>query len=77
MNSVISFSSHSSYLVYFPALFKFYIFLSVWQTNLKETKAGIKQMIHARLRTMEQIKNSVDLSKVSLAVLHQGVFKKS
>ncbi|XP_070785876.1 E3 ubiquitin-protein ligase TRIM39-like [Enoplosus armatus] len=30
---------------------------------LRETKTDIQQMIHARLRKMEQIKNSVDLSK--------------
>ncbi|XP_051257796.1 E3 ubiquitin-protein ligase TRIM39 [Dicentrarchus labrax] len=33
------------------------------ETDLRETKASIQQMIHARLRKMEQIKNSVDLSK--------------
>ncbi|XP_035530853.1 E3 ubiquitin-protein ligase TRIM39-like isoform X2 [Morone saxatilis] len=33
------------------------------ETNLKETKASLQQMIHTRLKKMEQITNSVDLSK--------------
>ncbi|XP_068584357.1 E3 ubiquitin-protein ligase TRIM39-like isoform X2 [Cebidichthys violaceus] len=34
------------------------------KTSLRDTKASIKQMIHARRSKMEQIKNSVGLSKI-------------
>ncbi|XP_037613976.1 E3 ubiquitin-protein ligase TRIM21-like [Sebastes umbrosus] len=34
------------------------------KTCLRETKAGIKQMIYARLRKQEEIKQSVNLSKI-------------
>ncbi|CAJ1085879.1 E3 ubiquitin-protein ligase TRIM21-like [Xyrichtys novacula] len=33
------------------------------KSHLKETKAEVQQMVNARLRKMEQIKNSVDLSR--------------
>lgn len=49
--------------------------VDVFQTNVRETNAQIQQMIQARLRKMEEITNSVDLSKVSFALLYGCILK--
>uniref|UniRef100_G3Q4W6 Uncharacterized protein n=1 Tax=Gasterosteus aculeatus TaxID=69293 RepID=G3Q4W6_GASAC len=43
---------------------KHHTIVPIEKTSLRDKKTSIKQMIHARRRKMEQINNSVDLSKV-------------
>lgn len=49
------------------------MFVDPVQTNVREKKAEIQKMIQARQRKMEEIKDSVDLSKVS-STLFYGFF---
>lgn len=47
----------------------FWVHLQLLQTQMKRTKEEFHQMIQARIRKSEEIKNSVELSKVSFSFL--------
>lgn len=67
LKAITPFLSSPAFWCIFHHIMLNIVYFNLLQTHLRETEADIQQMIHTRLRKMEQIKNSVDVSKVSLA----------